>query len=201
MKLAALSFFLLLVYVHWMGDVERLAEQPLSMFRDDAQGLFGYALFATLLLVSVLYVAALVRSQREAEAVISAVAAVLLLTVALTPSRNGFHLFCSLFLLSLLFGYYAVLLYRAEPIFLILHLIVPLALAFAIQFDSYGLWQKSIISYFVFLAALHHHVLTYRRSGSQSSRAAYALRQVQTCKRRKVFRLEPKAHWRRRGAR
>lgn len=198
MKLAALTFFFLLVYVHWTSDVESVGEQPLSTFRDDARGLFGYALFAALLLVSVLYVAALARSQWEAEAVISAVAAVILLTVAMTPSRNGFHLFCSLLLFVLLFGYYGVLLYRTQPILLILHLIVPLALAFAIQFHSYGLWQKSFISYFVFLAATHHHVLTRQRFASRSLQTTYSLQRVQTTKRRKVFRLEPEAHWRRR---
>ncbi len=201
MKLAALSFFLLLVYVHCMGDPERVAEQPLSTFRDDAQGLFGYALFAALLLVSVLYVAALARFQREAEAAISVIAAVILLTVALTPSTNGFHELSSLLLFSLLFGYYGVLLYRAEPLLLIVHLNVPLALALAVRFHSYGLWQKSFISYFVLLAAAHHHVLTCQRSSSRPSPAASPFQRGQTTKRRKVFRLESEAPWRRRDAR
>lgn len=201
MKLAALSFFLLLVYVHYMGDPECVAEQPLSLFRDDARGFFGYALFAALLLVSVLYIVALARSQREAEAIISAVAAVILLTVAVTPSMNGFHLFFSLLLFALLFSYYGVVLYRAQPILLMLHLIVPLALAFAVRFHSYGLWQKSFISYFVLLAVTHHHALTSQRSRKHSSPTAYSLHRSQAKQRRKVYSLEPEAHWRRRTAR
>lgn len=207
MKLAALSFFLLLLYVHWTGDQEHVVEQPLSMFRDDSRGLFGYALFATLLLTGVLYVAALARSQREAEAAISAIGVLMLLVVAVTPSTNGFHVLCSLWLFGLLFGYYAILLYRAERILLIvrillvvLHLIVPIALAFAIQFHSYGLWQKSFISYFVFLAAAHHHALTRQRFEKPSSPAAGPWRRGDAPRRRRVYRVELQENWRRRGA-
>jgi hypothetical protein len=200
MKLAALSFFLILMYVHWAGDLERAAEQPLSTFRDDSKSLLGYALFASLLLVGVLYVVALARSQREAEAIISAIGVLVLLAVAITPSTNSFHLLCSLLLFGLLFGYYAILLYRTERVLLLPHLIVPVALAFAIQFHSYGLWQKSFISYFIFLATVHHHVLTHRRSGLNSSSASTSGRNLAT-KRRKVYRMKLEQYWQRRDAR
>jgi hypothetical protein len=72
-------------------------------------------------------------------------------------------------------------------------------LAFAIQFHSYGLWQKSFISYFVFLAAAHHHVLTHRHFRHFDSSADLFNRSQET-KRRKVFRLESEGHWRRRAA-
>ncbi len=200
MKLAAFSFFLLLIYVHLTADLERAAEQPLSTFRDDSRGLLGYALFAALMLVGILYVAALARSQREAEAVISASGILILLVVAVTPSTNGFHLLCSLLLFGLLFFYYATLLYRAEPLLLFLHLTVPIALAFAIQFHSYGLWQKSFISYFVFLGAAHHHAITHQHSERSSSSAAHPRRRGQATKRRKVYRLELEGQWHRHDA-
>jgi hypothetical protein len=198
MKLAALSFFLLLIYVHWTSDLGRAAEQPLSTFRDDSRGLFGYALFAALLLVGVLYLVALARSQREAEAIISAIGVLILLTVAVTPSTNNFHLLCSLLLFGLLFGYYAILLYRAERILLALHLIVPVALAFAIQFHSYGLWQKSFITYFVFLAAAHHHALTLEHSRGHASSVTHRIVRSYATKRRKVYRMDLEDHWQRR---
>jgi membrane-associated HD superfamily phosphohydrolase len=200
MKLAALSFFLLLIYVHFTGDLERAAEQPLSMFRDDSTGLLGYVLFAALLLVGVLYVVALARSQREAEAIISSISVLILLAVAVTPSTNSFHLLCSLLLFGLLFGYYAILLYRTERILLVGHLIVPIALALAIQFHSYGLWQKSFISYSVFLAAVHHHALTHRHSGRNFWLSQSSGRHLAT-KRRKVYCMELEQHWQRRDAR
>src|SRR5262249_34093386 len=157
-------------------------------------------LFAALLLVGALYVVALARSQREAEALISAIGVLILLTVAVTSSTNSFHLLCSLLLFGLLFSYYGILLYRAERILLVLHLIVPVALAFAIQFHSYGLWQKSFISYFVLLAAAHHHVITHQLSRRHSSSPSHPCGRGQATKRRKVYRLELEEHWQRRDA-
>jgi hypothetical protein len=199
MKLASLTFFLLLLLAHTTGDFERLAAQPLSMFRYDSQAWLGYALFAALLLVGVLYVRALVRSQREAEAAISALGVLVLLIVALTPSTEGFHVLLSLLLFALLFGYYGVLLYRTIAIWLFAHLAVPIALAFAIDFHSYGLWQKSFIVYFVFLAAVHHHALTRQRLDHKSSPVASGLsRSDQTFRRRKVYHLGLDNEWRKR---
>jgi hypothetical protein len=74
-------------------------------------------------------------------------------------------------------------------------------LAFATQLHSYGLWQKSFISYFVFLAAAHHHVLTHRHFRHFDSSAADPCNPRQETKRRKVFRMELEAQWRRRNTR
>jgi hypothetical protein len=184
MKLASLAFFLLLVIAHMTGDPGDVADLPLSTFRDGPRAWIGYALFTTLLLVGLTHFATLLRCGRRSEAVVSGLAFLLLLAVTATPSEDSFHLLTSLILLALLFGYYAVLLYRAEKLWLVAHLAVPIALALVIRWHSYGLWQKSFIAYFVFLAAAHHFVLTLPLLERRSRRSRLT-------KRRKVYQLDP----------
>jgi hypothetical protein len=193
MKLAALAFFLLMFFAHVTDDFDLVAGQPLSIFRDGPRGWLGYALFAALLLVSVSYIKALARSRMECEAILSVLGASLLMLVAATSSTGGFHLLCSLLLFALLFSYYGILLYRAEPIWLAAHLFVPIALALVVRFHSYGLWQKCFISYFVFLSAAHHHVLIAQLQEYKSSLAA--ARRGRSDKRRKVYRVGASREW------
>jgi hypothetical protein len=159
MKLASLAFFLLLVYAHADGESERLVGRPLSMFRDQEQAWMGYALFALLMLASSVYAAALARYRKWGEVAVAGLTVLLLLALAATPSTGELHLVCALALLALLFGYYAVLLYRAETFWLLAHLAVPVALALATRFHSYGIWQKGFIVYFVLAAVIRHHLL------------------------------------------
>jgi hypothetical protein len=186
MKLAALTFFLLLLFAHLTGDFDTQAGRPLSMFRDGSQAWLGYVLFAALLIVAVLYVTTLVRFDRLGEAATACLAFFLLLVVVATPSSNGFHLLCSLLLLLLMFAYFGLLMARTEKIWLFAHLAVPVALVLVIRFHSYGLWQKSIISYFVLLTAVHHQVLTLPELSPR--------RYIPT-RRRKVYQLEPTREW------
>src|SRR5205823_4510982 len=120
----------------------------------------GYVLFALLLLIGGLHTAAQVRVRRSADATLSGFAVFLLLLVAATPSWGSFHLAWSFLLLGLLFGYYAVLLYRTESFLLMMHLAVPVVLVVVTRFHSYGIWQKSFIVYFVVAAVIHHHIST-----------------------------------------
>jgi hypothetical protein len=196
MKLAASAFLLILLYAHRLGNSGRLLAQPLSMFRDGEESWVGYELFALLLLVGALYTAALTRADREAEAVFSGVACLLLLIVALTPSLEPFHLICSALLLLFLFGYYAVLLYRAKNSLFIAHLAVPLALVLATGFHSYGIWQKTLIVYFVLASVAHHHVLR-PATPAPPARDPQPSRSPSD-RRRKVFSLEPGRAWMRR---
>jgi hypothetical protein len=196
MKLASLAFFMLLVWAHQVGDSDRLLGQPLSMFRDGPRADLGYGLFALLLLIALLYTVALVRSGREAEAVLSGPAFPLLLAVAATPSEGSFHLFCSVLLLLLVFGYYALVLFRAGTLCLFIHLAVPVALALATCFHSYGIWQKAIVAYFVLAAVLHDHILGRERARYRASvRRKAGPRFGQPIRRRKVYRLEPGREW------
>lgn len=194
MKLTSLAFVLLLVLAHLAGDPERAAALPLSMFRDGDCAWLGYALFGHLLLIGGMYTLALARSDKIAEAVISGVAVLLLLIVAVTPSLSGYHHGCSLLLLLLLFSYYGVVLYHAGSKWLVAHLGAPLILAFFIGFHSYGLWQKMFIVYIVGAAVAHHH-LSLRRNNPERSRFTREGRRGYPTRRRKVYRLEPGRAW------
>jgi hypothetical protein len=198
MKLASFAFFLLLLSAHGAGNLEEQLARPLSVFREGAQGWLGYALFAVLLLIGVLYTAALVRCRREGEAIVAGSAAGLLLTVAATPSNGPFHLFCSLVLFLLLFGFYARLLSRASNVWLAAHLAVPAALVFATRFHSYGVWQKGFVGYFVIVAAVHHHMLGrwLGKVAPPDSRLAGWPRRPR--KRRRVYQLGEGQEWARR---
>jgi hypothetical protein len=196
MKLASFAFFLLLTYAHQAGDFDRTLAQPLSLFRDGGQAWVGYALFAVLLVIGWLYATALARSHREAEAAVAGLTVLLLVAVAVTPSWSSFHLFCSLLLLLLLFGYYARLLSRAARPLLFAHLAVPTALALATGFHSYGLWQKSLIAYFVAVAVTHHHLVgRLPRQGGPWPAGSRPRACEEPMKRRKVYRLEPGRAW------
>jgi hypothetical protein len=195
MKLASLAFVLLLLGAHAAGDSAELVGQPLSMFRDGVQGWLGYALFAVLLLISALYVAALAQAGRVPEAAVAGLAALLLLVVAGTPSWGAFHVLCSLLLLGLLVSYYALLLHRAEgPWLAAAHLAVPLALAGATGLHSYGLWQKAVITYIVAVTAAHHHLLG-RPAARPAPSAARAPSRGGPGRRHKVYALGSSREW------
>ena len=190
MKHASAAFALLLVAAHAAGDLDELLGQPLSVFREEPHAWLGYALFAALLAVGSLYTAALIRAGEENEAVTGALATLLLFVVAVTPSLQVLHVFCSLALLLLLFAHYGRLLRESQSPWLVLHVVVPFAVAMASGFHSYGLWQKSMILYFVALATVRHHLL--------GRRAAVARVGTGTRGRRRVYRLEPGRAWSRR---
>jgi hypothetical protein len=196
MKLIASTFFLLLLAAHGTAARDELLGQPLSLFRDGEQILWGYSIFVVLLLVGMFYTAALARSDRVAEAAVAGLAVLFLAVVTATPSLDGFHVLCSLVLLLLLFWYYALLLYRAESLWLCVHLAVPLILVSATGFHSYGLWQKSLICYFILLAVIHHHRLVRPRTEPQRSLTGRRMRNIDLpSKRRKVYLLEPGREW------
>jgi hypothetical protein len=199
MKIAVTGFFLLLVFRHSLGDTRHLLEFPLSEFRDGQHAWLGYSLFAILLLAGFIYTRAMALAERAGEAAAAALATFLLLIVAATPSWGQFHLVCSVIVLGLLFAYFAILLYRAGSLWLFAHFAVPLALALATRFQSYGVWQKALIVYFVLALVIRHHLLvTQIRMGGEPRRP---LRRITSTKRRKVYRLDPGPTWSRRISR
>ena len=84
---------------------------------------------------------------------------VLLFFVAVSPNRWMFHRVSAFTLLGCAFLFFAIHLRKNRPLML-MHLGAPLALAVATGFQSYGIWQKALISYFVIAGTIHHHVAT-----------------------------------------
>jgi hypothetical protein len=159
MKAAVLAF----LFTLWMALREAGYPDPyhlpLSMFRDGPHWALGYTLFALLVLIGALMAAALKRAGQYGGAGVFAAGVPLLAVIALTPSDDGFHFFCSLVLLFLLYTYYGAVLHLAESRWCFVHWLMPVILLFGTGFLSYGLWQKAFIVYCVLAIALHHHLL------------------------------------------
>jgi hypothetical protein len=192
MKLAAIVFFGLLYYVHWATDLGTPLDQPLSCFRDSDLGLLGYAVFCSIALVGVLYAFDLRRAGQSAEAAIALTAGIFLLIVASTSSTGLLHVCMAFVMLSMVYAYYGVLLYRARSALLMAHLAVPILLAAATQLQSYGIWQKSLISYFIVAGVIHHHMVIRRWRTPPEPEADVFYKD------RKVYQVEPGPTWARR---
>jgi hypothetical protein len=85
----------------------------------------------------------------------------MLIAIAATPSVDPFHILISLLLPLMFHAFYLRLLHSVLSFWMFLHLFVPLLLLFAIQFHSFGAWQKSMMLYFVLLANLHYGLLPH----------------------------------------
>jgi hypothetical protein len=194
MKLASISFFVLLLLAHANGGLAGMIGQPLSQFRDGEQRWLGYTLFALLLLIGWLYTVALARSRQEREAAVVGFAVLLLLFVVTTPSLGVFHSIGSLLLLGLLFCHFAWQLFQAESLWFFAHLAVPVTLAFLTFFQSYGVWQKGIISYFVVAVVIHYSTLSQTLPVHDPSQLdSDSLMYGHAMKRQKVERLKSEA--------
>jgi hypothetical protein len=193
-KLVSLAFVCLLIFVHSGGDAAQLLGLPLSMLREEGHAPAGYTLFALLLAIGGLMAHILLQGKQYGQVALFALAALLLLLIALTPSANAFHLFCSLVLFTLLFGYYARLLYHAESALLWVHLAVPLFLIPLTDFHSYGLWQKCFIVYFLLVVNIHHHLLS-RELRQQEKRHRRSATVRWHPRKRVIYRLEAGRDW------
>ena len=164
MRLASLLFFVLLVYAHFASGLDRPIDEPLCGFRDGDFGVLGYALFCSMALVGAIYTFTLRRWGEQVDAANTVGGGLLLLVVAATPSSWPLHRASAYVLLASIYAHYAIVLYRRgrRPMMQI-HLAVPVLLAVGIGFQSYGLWQKGLICYFVLVAVAHHHIVTRRK--------------------------------------
>ncbi len=169
MKLATLFFFALLIYAHQVCGLSTSLEQSLSVFREGEFGSLGYALFCVIGLIGVLYTFSLNRFGEPGQASNTLGFGVLLLIVSATPIGWSLHDSSAIVLLVSIYAYFAILLHRSSRRLMLLHLSVPILLAGVIGFQSYGIWQKGLISYFVVAAMVHHHVVT---RGAQAPAAA-----------------------------
>jgi hypothetical protein len=160
-KLFGVVFAALLVCAHF-ADVQGDAYQrPLSMFRDYDPAWIGYALFGLIVAMGLETARTAFRVGAAIHAVAYLVATTLLAVVAATPSNDSLHIECALAAMVLLFVYYAVILYRADAMFwLVLHLLTPSLLMMGSRLESYGIWQKGMILYFLIATVAHQHYLS-----------------------------------------
>ena len=157
MKLASLIFFALLFYVHHVCSAYEPLHWPLSAFRDGECGPLGYALYGAIALVTAVYSVDLKRFRDPIEAVDTIGFGMILLMAAFSPNRWMLHRGSAGLLLVCTYVFLAMELRNNRPL-MYLHLSAPIALAALTGFESYGLWQKALISYFVVVATFHHHV-------------------------------------------
>ena len=172
MKLAAVMFFALLFHVHQVCSPYETLDWPLSAFREGECEAVGYALFGAIALVTAVYSVDLKRFKDPIEAVDTIGFGVLLLFVAVSPNRWLFHRVSAFTLLGCAYVFFAIHL-RNNRRLMVMHLCAPIALAVVTGFQSYGLWQKALISYFIVAGTIHHHVTT-REMQSDTARAVGA---------------------------
>jgi hypothetical protein len=172
MKLAALMFFALLFHVHQVCSPYEALDWPLSAFREGECEALGYALFGAIALVTAIYSVALKRFREPIEAIDTIGFGVLLLFVAVSPNRWLFHRVSAFTPLGCAYVFFAIHLRNNRPLML-MHLCAPIALAVVTGFQSYGLWQKALISYFIVAGTIHHHAAT-RGMRSDTARAVGA---------------------------
>jgi hypothetical protein len=151
MQSATVLFLILLAAAH-VGDPGAV-DRPLSLFREE-RPVLGYTLFGLLALIGGLHLRTYYRLGRGRELFAPAASLVLLAVIALTPSPQIGHNLAAFSLLGLVFGWYAVRLYRVASPWLYGHLAVPPILLLATLESSYGVWQKSIIIYLLLAANL-----------------------------------------------
>jgi hypothetical protein len=159
-KLFGGAFAALLVCAH-LADLQGDAyERPLSMFRDYDPAWIGYALFGVLVGIGVETSRTAFRIGAEFHAVVYLVATGLLAVVAATSSYDSLHTTCALTAMAILFVYYAVMLYQSDSMFwFVMHLLTPGVLMMASRLESYGIWQKGMILYFLAATVVHQHLL------------------------------------------
>lgn len=173
MKLASLLFLALLMYVHHVCSPYEALDWPLSAFREGECEPLGYALFGAIALVTAVYSVDLKRFRDPIEAIDTIGFGVLLLWVAVSPNRWMFHRASAFTLLVCAYIFFAIQLRKSRPLTLI-HLCAPIVLGVVTGFGSYGIWQKSVIGYFIVVATIHHHVAMrdMRGNGARAVEAA-----------------------------
>ncbi len=132
MKLAAVIFFALLVYVHQLYGVDQVLDQPLSAFRYGDRAVLGYVLFCAIALVGVVHTWGIKRFEEPGESLNTKGFGVLLLIVVATPSWWTLHEASAIVLLASVYTYFSVVLFRSRRYFwMALHLSVPIVVAIA----------------------------------------------------------------------
>ena len=163
LKLASLLFFAQLVFVHHVCGAPASFDWPMSGFRDGECAPMGYVLFGALGLVLVVYSVDLGRFKDPSETVDTIGFGLLLLMVAISPNQSMFHRTFAFLVLGSAYVFFAIQL-RSNRALMAAHICAPAAIAVVLGkglgFESYAIWQKTLISYFVVVATVHHHFAT-----------------------------------------
>lgn len=192
MKAVFAAFLALFFYAHSQGDPDDAIARPLSMFRDGGDAWIGYAMFALLLAAGVLLLWQLIRMRWFVDAAVVLGIAVMLAIVARTPSVDTLHNFLAFLLLFLLWVYFGTVFYRCDSRWLYAHITVPAVLVFVTRMHSYGLWQKSLVLYYLFAVVLEHHLCCDWLRTARRTRGGYTpepRRKPDRERRQKVFDL------------
>ena len=190
MRLVTLAFLVLFVLAHASGDGERALARPLSLFREEAGNPIGWLLFGLLLAAGLILVQLLVRLGWFLDALMLLIVTALLGFVAATPSLDSGHLYASGVLLLSLYIYYAILFYRLESRWLWLHLAAPVLLLFLTQLHSYGLWQKSLILYYLLVISLQYSASKKWLKAAQSPRRKGEIPKRDPQRKQKIYKLD-----------
>lgn len=190
MRLVTGAFLALFVFAHTGGEGERALARPLSLFREEASSPVGWLLFGLLLAAGGILVRLLLRLGWFLDALMLLTATALLAFVAATPSLDAGHLYASGVLLLALYIYYATLFYRLESRWLWLHLAAPVLLLLATQLHSYGLWQKSLILYYLVAINLQYVASRKWLIAAQTPRRTGEIPKRDTQQRQKVYKLD-----------
>jgi hypothetical protein len=160
-KILATAFIALFVYAHVADSQGDAYLRPLSTFRDYDPEWLGYALFGTLLAVGLGTARTAYRVQNEAQMAIYLLATVILAVVVATPSNDFWHWYCAMILMAGVVVNLGVVLWYSDSIFwFVMHLLAPTIIMWATRIESYGLWQKGLILYFLAATVTHEQLLS-----------------------------------------
>ncbi len=155
-----IAFVSLLVFGLWVDPSADAFHRPLSLYRDYDPQWLGYALFGALLGIGVATVRTALRVECELQAALYMLAIGILGAVTVTPSGDWLHIEFSAAMMAVMFINFAVLLYANDQMFwLVMHLLTPTVLMWATNLVSFGVWQKSMILYYVAATIAHEGVM------------------------------------------
>jgi hypothetical protein len=159
-KILGVAFGLLFVCAH-LADLRGDAyTRPLSCFRDCEPAWMGYAMFGLLIATGLETARTAFRLRSELHTFMYVVMTAQIAFIAATPSVGAWHQTFAGAGMLCIFVYYAVLLYSSDQLFwLLIHLFMPSILLIASHYESYGVWQKGMIIYFLLATIVHQGVL------------------------------------------
>lgn len=167
-KACWLLFIVLLVHAHLADAHGGAYHRPLSEFRDFEPEWVGYAMFFVLLLFGTETFRKAFRAGAPVAGVTYVSVTGLLSIVAVTPSDGLLHNICAVVAMLLMYIYFGALLYGNDCFGVwTAHVAAPLMILAATKAESYGIWQKGMILYFLTGVVIQFHFLP-KRTGIHS---------------------------------